>query len=60
MNALGSYGGKDMVTALRRVAETDPSPEVEGSSIRKAVAEAIAAIQKRTAGKGEPQVHSQR
>jgi HEAT repeat protein len=60
VNALGSYGGKDMVTALRRVAETDPCPEVEGSSIRKAAAEAIAAIQKRTAGKGEPQVHPQR
>jgi HEAT repeat protein len=47
VNALGSYGGKDMVTALRKVAETDPSPEVDGSSIRKAAAEAIAAIQKR-------------
>jgi hypothetical protein len=35
VNALGSYGGKDMVTALRRVAETDPSPEVEGSSIKR-------------------------
>lgn len=54
--ALGSYGGPDMVTALRKVAETDPSPEVEGSSIRKAAAEAIVAIQKRAAGQGEPQV----
>jgi hypothetical protein len=60
VNALGSYGGKDMVTALRKVAETDPSPEVDGSSIRKAATEAIDAIQKRTTGQGEPQAHPQR
>jgi HEAT repeat protein len=60
VNALGSYGGKDMIAALRKVAETDSSPEVDGSSIRKAAAEAIAEIQKRTTGRAEPQVHPQR
>ena len=61
VNALGSYGGKDMVTALRKVAETDPSsPDVDGSSIRKAAAQAIDAIQKRITGQGKPQVHPQR
>jgi hypothetical protein len=60
VDALGNYGGNDMVAALRKVAETDLSPEMDGSSIRKAAAEAIAAIQKRTAGKGGPQVHPQR
>jgi hypothetical protein len=39
-----------MIPALREVAANDPSPEVEGHSIRKSAAEAIAEIQKR-AGK---------
>jgi hypothetical protein len=53
-DALGEYGEVDMISALRKVAETDPSPEVDGHSTRKAAAQAIAAIQKRSAtGKAE-------
>lgn len=47
VHALGRFGSEDMIAALRKVAETDPSPEVQGHSIKKAAAEAIAAIQKR-------------
>jgi hypothetical protein len=46
VKALGSFGGEDMIPALRNVAETDPDPS-EGYAIRKWAAEAIAAIQKR-------------
>jgi len=52
IGALGKFGGQDMIPALRQVAETDPSPEVQGHSIRKRAAKAIEAIQKRT---GSPQ-----
>jgi HEAT repeat protein len=45
--ALGSYGDKDMIPALKEVATTDPSPESQGHSIRKSAAEAILEIQKR-------------
>jgi len=47
VHALGKYGAEGMIPALRKVAEADPSPEVDGHSIRKSAAEAIAAIQKR-------------
>ena len=47
VHALGRFGAEDMIAALRKVAQTDPSPEVEGHSIRKSAAEAITAIQKR-------------
>jgi HEAT repeat protein len=47
VHALGSFAEQDMVPALREVAETDPSPEIQGSSIRKAATKAIAAIEKR-------------
>ncbi|MGA8431532.1 MAG: HEAT repeat domain-containing protein [Candidatus Sulfotelmatobacter sp.] len=47
VHALGSFGGEDMIPALREVAETDPSPEVQGSSIRKEATRAIAAIEKK-------------
>lgn len=59
VDALGSYGGNDMVAALRKVAETDPSPEVDGNSIRKAATEAIAAIQERTRKERERALHPQ-
>ena len=36
-----------MIPALEEVAAKDPAPEVEGHSIRKSAAEAIAEIQKR-------------
>lgn len=48
IDALGKYGTEDMIPALKAVAETDPSPEVQGHSIRKSAAEAIASIEKRT------------
>ena len=48
VDALGKFGGVDMIPALAKVAETDPSPEVQGYSIRKSATQAIAAIQKRT------------
>jgi hypothetical protein len=47
VEALGSFGTEDMIPALKAVAETDPSPEVQGHSIKKSASEAIAAIQKR-------------
>jgi len=47
VQALGAYGRQDMIPALERVAETDPSPEVNGYSIRKWATEAIAAINAR-------------
>lgn len=48
VHALGKFGTEDMIAPLRKVAETDPSPEVQGQSIRKAAVDAIAAIEKRT------------
>lgn len=50
VHALSKFGTEDMIAALRKVAETDPSPEVEGHSVRKAAVDAISAIEKR-AGK---------
>jgi hypothetical protein len=47
VDALGKFGGPDMVPALQVVAQADPSPEVQNHSIRKLAAEAIVAIQKR-------------
>jgi len=47
VNALGRHGGEDMIPALRKVAEADPEPEVDGHSMRRLAADAIAAIQKR-------------
>jgi len=47
IEALGNFGGEDMIPALKQVAETDPAPEVNGYSIRKWAVEAIAAIEKR-------------
>jgi len=55
--ALGRFGSEDMIPALKKVAETDPAPEEDGHSIRQQAAAAIAAIQKRAAGKDEPQVN---
>lgn len=47
VDALGKFGGEDVIPALKTVATTDPSPEVQGHSIRKSAASAIAAIQNR-------------
>lgn len=47
VRALGKYGSEDMIPELERVAESDPSPEVNGRSIRKSASEAIKAIQQR-------------
>lgn len=47
VHALGKFGGSDMIPALKEVAANDPSPEVQGHSIRKSAAEAIAEIQNR-------------
>jgi hypothetical protein len=47
VRALGMFGEVDMIPALEQVAETDPSPEVQGHSIRKSATDAIASIQKR-------------
>ncbi len=47
VDALSKFGEQDMIPALKVVAQTDPSPEVQGHSIRKMAAEAIAEIQKR-------------
>jgi hypothetical protein len=49
VHALGKFGSEDMIAPLRKVSESDPSPEVQGHSIRKSAVEAIAAIEKRTA-----------
>jgi hypothetical protein len=46
VKALGSFGGEDMIQALKVVAATDPDLG-EGYAIRRWAAEAIAAIQKR-------------
>jgi hypothetical protein len=47
VRALGKFGKEEMIEPLRRVAEADPAPEVQGHSVRKAAADAIASIQKR-------------
>jgi hypothetical protein len=47
VRALGKFGGEEMIPALKQVSESDPSPEVQGHSIRKSALDAIAAIQKR-------------
>lgn len=47
VDALGKFGGIDMVPALKGVAANDPSPEVDGHSVRKSAADAIARIQER-------------
>ncbi len=47
IDALKSFGGEDMIPALRQVAVSDPAPEVNRYSIRKWAAEAIAEIEKR-------------
>ena len=47
VSALGKFGGQDMIPALEQVAQSDPSPEVQGHSIRKSALNAIDAIQKR-------------
>jgi hypothetical protein len=49
VDALGKFGGMEMIPALKQVTTNDPSPEVDGHSIRKSAAEAIAEIQKREA-----------
>jgi hypothetical protein len=46
--ALRDFGVEDMIPALQEVAKTDPEPEIQGSSVRKYAAHAIAVIQKRT------------
>ena len=48
VSALGKFGGRDMLPALRQVAETDSAAEVQGHSIRTQAAKAIMAIEKRT------------
>jgi hypothetical protein len=48
VRALGRYGTEDMIPALRKVAESDPSPGVDGQSIGTSAVEAIAAIEERT------------
>lgn len=48
VEALERFGGQDMIPALERVAETDPTPPgPSGYSIRKLANDAIAAIQNR-------------
>jgi hypothetical protein len=47
VDALGSFGGFDMIPALKEVAESDSSPEIQGHSLRKSATQAIARIQKR-------------
>jgi hypothetical protein len=48
VDALGKFGDQDIIPALNEVAANDPSPEIQGHSIRKSAAEAITAIQTRT------------
>lgn len=60
VSALGRYGAADMAPALRKVAESDPSPIEDGQSIRSMALEAIAKIQKRTSQPLEHEAHSQR
>lgn len=50
VHALGKFGGEDMIEALREVEQSDPSPEVQGLSIRADATKAIAAIHRRTGG----------
>jgi hypothetical protein len=48
IEALGSFGGEDMIPALKQMAESDPAaPAANGDSIRKWAAAAIAEIEKR-------------
>jgi HEAT repeats len=47
VHALGKFGASDMIPALKEVAANDPTPEVQGHSIRKSAADAIAEIQQR-------------
>lgn len=47
VRALSKFAGPDMIPALEQVAQSDPSPEVHGHSIRKSALDAINAIQKR-------------
>jgi len=47
--ALADYGTPDIIPALKEVVEHDPAPEVQGHSVRKQAARAIAAIQNRAA-----------
>ena len=47
VDALGSFGGTDMIPALKELSAHDRSPEIAGRSIRKSAAAAIAKIQKR-------------
>ncbi len=47
VNALGKFGGQDMLPALRQVAETDSAPEVQGHSVRMQAVKAIMAIERR-------------
>ena len=47
VDALGKFGWTDMIPALQQVATKDPSPEVDGHSIRKSAADAITKIRKR-------------
>jgi hypothetical protein len=47
VDALGRFGGEDMIPALKQVAQSDPAPGADGDAIRKRAAEAIAAIEKR-------------
>jgi hypothetical protein len=49
VDALGKFGGIDMVPALKQVAANDSSPEIDGHSIRQSAALAIEQIQKREA-----------
>jgi hypothetical protein len=60
VQALGTYGAADMVPALQKVAETDPSPIVDGQSVRSMALEAIAKIQKRASQPLEHEAHPQR
>jgi HEAT repeat protein len=50
VHALGHFGKEDIIPALREVEESDPSPEVQGLSIRTEATKAIEAIHKRTNG----------
>ena len=47
VQALRDFGDADMISALKQVAERDPSPEVNGYSIRKWASEAITKIEQR-------------
>jgi HEAT repeat protein len=47
VNGLAKFGNADMIPPLKVIAETDPSSEIQGHSIRKWAAKAIADIQRR-------------